>query len=242
MESVLRKSKDIEDGHLLKSWYGPANGGTHVKRAPHEEGKDGGGGSGRQVMSSAEIGPLLKDNRRACKAAVMEMLRSAYQGHAKRIDTANGDTVIVAWSGIRHGMNNGLPTWQESVAALHINDLVRHSILESTKPDKLGRKDPFATSVYGVEADFDGVPHDVKIYVRHHSDGRRYYDHVVIERKTPAGLTGSGASDFPSAPPTLPFTGAVSSIPNPQDKATKSFDEKFDLLKSHIDALRSNHA
>ena len=86
----------------------------------------------------------------------------------------------------------------------------------------------------------------MKIFVRNHSDGNRYYDHVTVEKKTPAGLTGSGSEGSPCSTPTHPYAGADSTIPNPDDKSiTKSLPagwanqehcmDKLDMLKSHID-------
>jgi hypothetical protein len=62
-----------------------------------------------------------------------------------------------------------------------------------------------STSTYQVTARFDGVEHNVVIFVRNHSDGSRYYDHVTIKKKTPAGLTGSDRkSGSQATTPTLP--------------------------------------
>jgi len=60
------------------------------------------------------------------------------------------------------------------------------------------------------------------------------YDHVTVEKKTPTGLTGSESTSKLDSAPTLPYAGVGSTIPNDDDKSTKSFDDRFDLLKSYI--------
>ena len=148
-------------------------------------------------IDSDNIGANIED-RKACKLKVLEKLKPIFQDSPKVVSSHNGDKIIVAWSGIKHAMNAGLPTWQEAAAALHIESLIAKSKAVEVKPDKLGRDDPKSTTIYQTDVKFDGVPHKVSIFVRNHSDGNRYYDHVTIETKNSAGLTGSLA-------PTLPF-------------------------------------
>lgn len=214
----------LEPVALHKSWFGPAKGGTHGPKAHN--------------FSSSELA-CNKDDRLACRDHVLAKLKPVYISGKHDLKSGNGDHIMVAWAGIKHAMNDGLPTWQEAVAALHIEDLINHSSVEEIRPDKLGRKDPATTTVYDVPANFDGVAHAVKIFVRNHSDGNRYYDHVTVEKKTPAGLTGSTSTSKPASAPTLPYTGVNRTIPKPGDKATKSFAEQFDLLKSYLDAFVS---
>jgi hypothetical protein len=90
---------------------------------------------------------------------------------------------MVSWGGLKHALNAGLPTWQEAAAALHIEPLIQASGFLESQPDKRGRADPKSTSTYQVTARFDGVEHNVVIFVRNHSDGNRYYDHVTIKKK-----------------------------------------------------------
>jgi hypothetical protein len=183
-------------------------------------------------FSSSELGGKATSDRRSIRDFVLGLLKPLYAGRAKHVKTKDGDDVMVAWSGIRHAMHDGLPTWQEAVAAIHIDHLIGGSVVEEIRPDRRGRQDPSSTTVYSTNATFDGVPHAVKIFVRNHSDGNRYYDHVTVEKKTPAGLTGSASSGDPSSAPTLPYAGVDSTIPNPDDKSTlKSFPAVGDLVE-----------
>ena len=60
---------------------------------------------------------------------------------------------------------------------------------------------------YHTRARFDGVAHDVTIYVRNHTDGNRYYDHAVVQKESPAGLPESGLAENQLDAPTPPFAG-----------------------------------
>lgn len=176
-------------------------------------------------IASAEVGGALID-RKAIKEVVLNQLKPRYASGPHEISAGNGDPVSVSWAGIRHALNAGLPTWQEAAAALHIEALINQAELKEIQPDKAGRADPKSTTLYGVSVRFDEVDHDVTIFVRNHSDGNRYYDHVTIEKKNPAGLTGSeGKTEAASEPtPALPFAGSNQSIAGAPGKSNGADD------------------
>jgi hypothetical protein len=58
----------------------------------------------------------------------------------------------------------------------------------------------------------DGDKFEVNITVRIHSDGKRYYDHLVVEKKRPTGLPESGEKVTSAATPAPPFVGLAKSI------------------------------
>jgi len=176
-------------------------------------------------LLSQELGVPLED-RSAIKVSVLKQLKPRYAEGPHNVVTANGDAVSVAWSGIRHALNAGIPTWQEAVAALHIEPLLQQAQLLEVRPDKTGRTDPKSITLYQTTAKFDGDEHEVTIFVRNHTDGNRYYDHVTIQKKNPAGLTGSaGGTEVASGPaPTLPFAGPDESIGS-QSKNNKTLED-----------------
>lgn len=145
---------------------------------------------------------------------VMVRLRQEYKQQVT-IPAGNGDEIIVAYSGLKHALHNGVPSLQETALAVHIQDAIRLSTLRETLPDRKGRKDPYSMSLYSVSVDFDGVTHDATIYVRNHLDGRRYYDHAAVE-------TGSR----PGRPErsTAPESDAISPAP-PSSRLSISLDE-----------------
>lgn len=187
-------------------------------------------------ISSSEIGADIND-RKSLKVKVLEKLRAYFQGHPAVVTSRDGDKIIVAWNGIKHAMNAGLPTWQEAAAALHIEELIADASVVAVTPDKHGRLDPKSTTTYQTMAKFDGVSHTVSIFVRNHSDGNRYYDHVAIENKDPAGLTGSMA-------PTLPFTGSKKGGFAASDGSIRQSDEKTSVTghKNDVASQADNNA
>ncbi|CAK0759966.1 hypothetical protein CCP4SC76_3260005 [Gammaproteobacteria bacterium] len=120
-----------------------------------------------------------KEDRKACRDVVLRTLKPWFQGNAKTVNSKNGDIISVTWSGIKHARNAGLPTWQKAAAALHIEALIEQAVLLEIRPDKHQGTDPKSTTLYQASARFDGVPCNVIIFVRNHSDGNRYYDHVM---------------------------------------------------------------
>jgi hypothetical protein len=139
--------------------------------------------------SSDEI-PVNKNDAHAYRLAALAVVQQRYAGKpAVKITIAStGEPVMVGMAGVKHALRAGRPNWQTSLASLHVEDLLRQAEKIAVEPDRYGRKDPIATHRYRAQAVFDGVPQDVILIVREHSDGRRYYDHAVIEEKTPAGL------------------------------------------------------
>jgi hypothetical protein len=181
-------------------------------------------------MKSSEAGIPVED-RKVLKSAILKKLNSQYKDNPKLVKSKNGDDILVAWNGIKHAMNAGLPTWQEAIAALHIENLIENADLLEVRPDKLGRKDPATTTLYQVEANFDGVPNTVTIFVKNHSDGNRYYDHVTIEN-SPVGLTESEKND--SSSPTLPYAGDSKSINQSKTSSTNQNTYTKESLSSEL--------
>jgi hypothetical protein len=98
---------------------------------------------------------------------------------------------------LRHALNLGVPKPEKTLIARHIQEVIRQSERGKTVPDSQGRKDPATKTNYQTEVGIDGVPYQVSIVVRNHSDGKRYYDHAVVTRKSPVdqqGRSEAGAS------------------------------------------------
>lgn len=178
-----------------------------------------------------ETNPVItsdKSDRRAYRDEVASIAKVKWQTQNAEFETADGYKVKVSWGGIRHALNRGLPSWQESLAALHVQEMVERATHESTAPDKNGRSDPHSTSIFTTNVVLEGENYDAKVYVRNHTDGSRYYDHVVLDEKnSPTGLTESDQVTEVTDTPTHPYVGHESSIaPTPRsDKAAQPIGE-----------------
>lgn len=168
--------------------------------------------SSEPQYSSDEI-PADKANARAYRAAARVAAQSRYAGKEPVSVTVQStqESVLVGWTGIKHALHYGLPTWKKSLITLHVEELLQRATKVSIEPDRQGRIDPIAVHRYQTTVSLDGQMHEVLLVVREHTDGKRYYDHSVIEPKTPAGLSESSTLKA-SIEPTPPFTGAKSSI------------------------------
>lgn len=191
------------------------DGGTRFARSPTDKSDNFVRGQ-NQISSVAEpvaSGEALKKaDWKALRDGVLKKLREVYE-KPKKVEASNGDSIIVAFGGLKHALHNGVPSPQETALALHIDEAIRLAEKESVQPDKAGRKDPFATTTYTVPVKFDGVPHKATIFVRNHTDGNRYYDHAVVEKESPAGLPESaGPEKSGLSEPTPPFAGLEISL------------------------------
>ena len=157
-----------------------------------------------------------KNNAHAYRVAAQAIAQPRYANKPPIPVTvqATNEEIQVGWSGIKHVLRDGKPSWQESLATLHVEELLQGAKKTKIEPDRLGRKDPIAIHRYQTAAYFDDHLHQITIVVREHSDGKRYYDHSIVETKTPAGLPVSSAEKT-AHEPAPPFAGAENTIPPP---------------------------
>lgn len=142
---------------------------------------------------------------RIAKNAALASLKSTYSA-PKRVQSADGDEIIVSYGGLKHSLSVGIPSLEKTLVSLHIEALIEGSKKTRTEPDKRGRKDPDSVSYYETKVWIDGDSHDVSIVVRNHSDGKRHYDHAVIKGKAHQGYSRVGQG-LPAGSPARPFSG-----------------------------------
>ncbi len=173
--------------------------------------------------SSSEIA-ADKNEAHNYRVAAEAIAQSRYAGKppVQVIVDKTGETIFVAWAGIKHSLRDGTPSWEESLPALHIEEILKGSEKMSVEPDRLGRKDPFAIHRYRAQVAIDGGDYDVVMVVREHQDGKRFYDHSVIQKKTPVGLPESQRDINAVAQPAPPFAGADLTISQSVKKFTPS--------------------
>ncbi|MCK2097472.1 LPD38 domain-containing protein [Thauera aromatica] len=169
----------------------------------------------RQMMSASEV-DADTGNRHDFRLAVEKIARERYSGKAPVPVTVNttNEVVFVSWASARHILRDGTPDWKTALAVLHMEPLMRAAEKKGWAPDYKGRKDPAGAHFYRSDALIDGVEHTVEITVRQHSDGKRYYDHIVVQEKPPVGLLESGlrGNQANANQPTPPFAGGKQSI------------------------------
>jgi len=213
--SIKRPKRPVAERLLNQASTGSAGGGSRGGNG----GSGGDGGNGGEPpslfnFSSSEI-PADKNDSHAYRITAQAIAQPRYANQSPVLVTvkATQEPVWVSWRGIKHVLRDGNPTWQESLAALHVEALLESATKIAVEPDRFGRKDPIAIHRYQTTARFDGEAYPVILVVREHTDGKRYYDHSVIAAKTPAGLPASSAQNAAPTEPAPPFTGAISTIP-----------------------------
>lgn len=183
-------------------------------------------------LASEEVGKPVSVTTNELPSGDLAETRIAVRAKARELfagrtyQTADGDRVLVPWSGIKHG-TSGNPNANALAAMLHIDDLLESSHRVSSEPDKENRPSVVAVHQYEAPMTIDGRSASARIYVREHGDGHRYYDHAVIENKEPSGISGGSIRE--DSRPTQPAEGSGATLPRtdgedlaseePQDRA-----------------------
>lgn len=137
-------------------------------------------------VSTTTLPADIREARKLIQAQARETLAD------RSVRTLNGDEVLINWQGIKHAANNAD---RRALAVLPSMDrLLETSDLVSSEPDSAGRADIRAVHRYASRADIDGAPADVMIFVREHRDGRRFYDHAVLNEGGPSGTSGDASA------------------------------------------------
>ncbi|MDR2240017.1 MAG: hypothetical protein LBE33_06185 [Zoogloeaceae bacterium] len=148
------------------------------------------------------------------RSRVLKTLRERYPvgNESKTVHDANGKPVIVSYRGFKHALNSGVPSLEESVLALHIEEVIAKAAEGETVADHSGRDDPISTTHYHAVVTIDGRPFRADLVVRNHHDGSRYYDHAATQMESPAGLPSSEVQSKTEGSPRWPFTGLSLSV------------------------------
>ena len=189
---------DPAGGLVLQPLQSPARGAMLAQDAQQQDGAR----LSRSVMN---------DFVRVARDSVLAWAKQRY-AQPRTVQTKDGAQVIVAYSGLRHAMHDGAPTVAQLAMATRIEDLLRDATLLDTKPDNRGRSDPASTSRFVASFTLDGRPMRAILFVRNHSDGRRYYDHGAAEIEAPPGQQESGLGAQGAVPPTPPYGGVALSV------------------------------
>lgn len=92
-------------------------------------------------------------------------------------------------------------------AIVAIPQLLERGRKIGVEPDRRGRPEIKAVHRYAARLEIGDRRFDVRLVVREHVDGKRYYDHDLTEIKEPAG-ENSGGSTLASRSPTRPTAGS----------------------------------
>ncbi|MDR1367091.1 MAG: hypothetical protein LBJ76_00030, partial [Candidatus Accumulibacter sp.] len=204
-DAVSRAPREGRDGVILKvdgyenlERFREIDGYANYAFFDPNQAKSATGNTGEFSPKNDEIYRQDAENRdwRSLRDETIAQLRKDYSKPIT-LESKDGDAIIVSFGGLRHALNLGVPKPEKTLIARHIQEVIRQSARGDTVPDNQGRKDPATKTSYYADAKIDGVPYQVSIVVRNHSDGKRYYDHTVVTRKSPEdqqGRSEAGAS------------------------------------------------
>jgi hypothetical protein len=159
-------------------------------------------------MSSNEI-PADKEDAHQYRKAAFEIIRTRYGNKPPvPITTKDGSIVLVGMGGLKHVLKDGLPSWQETVATLHAEEIIANADYLGSEPDYKKRTEIKAVHRYGASIEIDGEEYGAVIVVMEASDGKRYYDHTVTAKgESPAGLLADPSTTEVDEESGRPFTG-----------------------------------
>ena len=119
---------------------------------------------------------------------------------------ADGSEILIPWQGIKHAFA-GKVSRNTAAVSLKLDELIKNAEPTSEAlPDNRERKNVLAAYYYRTDAIVNDEPATVKIIVREHLDGRRYYDHYEIEN--PAGQSGESLPSKEGQGSIQPYTGS----------------------------------
>lgn len=111
----------------------------------------------------------------------------------------DGSEILIPWQGIKHTFS-GRITRAEAAAALNLSAMIERARLVRTETDYHGRRNIHTVFKYNVVAVVEGKAVKINITVREHDDGKRYYDHYEIKKRS-AGQSGELAAGQESHQP-----------------------------------------
>lgn len=117
--------------------------------------------------------------------STMKELREKALAYADRFigknfkNAATGNEIQVTRRGVKHTISGSSDTLLRTIPA--IPDLLQKAKLIERVPDKRGDPNILAIEKYSAPLEMEGKKRSAILTVKHHQDGRRYYDHGLVE-------------------------------------------------------------
>lgn len=145
-----------------------------------ENGQFGSGSSGKAAASAASLkGDELGDY------TSMKELRQKALAYADRFigkkykNQATGNEITVTKTGVKHTIAGSADNLVRSIPAIPI--LLERAEMISRKPDKRGDPNILAVETYEAPLQMSGKTYRAILTVKQYQDGRRFYDHGLVE-------------------------------------------------------------
>ena len=122
----------------------------------------------------------LEETRRAARTYALETLK----GDVENRDT--GWSISIQNQGLSKATERGATRTDYFEVLQSLHSLLENAVLVETQPDRRQRPDIKAVHVFYAPVQVVDSPYLVKLTVREHADGRRFYDHGVSEIITPS--------------------------------------------------------
>ncbi|MFG1462125.1 PLxRFG domain-containing protein [Xanthobacter sp. DSM 24535] len=167
------------------------------------------------------------ESRGQARQKVRVLARERLDG--KVVTTLDGDEVLISWQGIKHGTERA--NMPALAAMLQMDRLIASSLKSRIEGDNRDRFNISGLHEYAARAQINGKAASVRIFVREHADGKRYYDHAIFEETGPGWSPGDGTAD---AEPSLHRYG-----PGPATHNVGSSSAAFKSVSDAQDHLRS---
>jgi len=143
-----------------------------------------GSGTGGSVSSAAGGAVKLKGDELGDYSGMKELRQKAL-AHADRFigksfkNSSTGHDIMVSRRGVKHTIAGASDALVRTIPA--IPDLLQRAKLVDRAPDKRGDPNVLGVERYAAPLEMDGMKRTAILTVKHHQDGRRYYDHGLVE-------------------------------------------------------------
>ena len=121
------------------------------------------------------------------KVRAANYARKHFSGKTVTI-ASDGTDVLIPWQGIKHALTGQVHPVSALVTS-KLDKLIENGVLIGTDGDKKDRPDIRAAYFYDTPIQIDGKDDVVRIVVREHIDGKRYYDHFKLRSNASVGPT-----------------------------------------------------
>ncbi|MBN9359820.1 hypothetical protein [Herbaspirillum huttiense] len=155
------------------------------KEGDHPRAENGQFGSGGAGAASSSQGSVTLRGNELGPYADMKDLRQKALAYAERFigkrfkNAATGHEIQVTKTGVKHTLSGSGEGLAKTVPA--IPDLLQRSKLVATAPDKRGDPNILAVETYEAPLMLEGKSRRAILTVKSYQDGRRYYDHGLVE-------------------------------------------------------------
>lgn len=173
---------------INRLWLATSSDSKEWDESKHPRAANGqfGKGTGSTTQKTSETIPTIKGNELGTYKDIKELRANArlyameHFAGKKFTNSETGNEISVSMGGVKHTIVGANEELIKTIPA--IPELINSASLLETRADKRNDPNVKAIEIYQAKISVMGSEKEVIITVKHHLDGRRYYDHGYMKR------------------------------------------------------------